>query len=116
MCEVNITPVLKKYIKFAASPCFGLNHLRLFLIAQFTFKSLKGIFRQLQCEMMVRENWSSSLASLNYTFFKNWSQEHFKGGPEKWNFVKRNRGKDIQTSQFYQVINRHKNSVPHTKL
>ena len=68
--------------------CFGLNHLRFFLLALFTFKSLKDIFHQLQCEMMVRVNDPHPLHYSTTEFLTTSLQEHFKGGPEKWNFVK----------------------------
>ena len=70
---------------------------------------------QLQCEMMVRENGPHPLHPSTTDFLTTSLREHFKGGPDKWNFVKGNWGKDVETSQF-KVINRHKNSVPHPKI
>ena len=111
MCKVNITTILEEFIKIflVFMHFFGLTHLRLFLCALFTLKSLQGIFHlKLEEKWKVKIEFQALFFSLScghvckmvffIYHFRTSLQEHFKGGPEKWNFVKGNWGKDEQTS------------------
>ena len=66
--------------------------------------------------MIVRENGPHPLQSSTPEFLKIALQEHFKGGPDKWNFVRGNWGANVSYSKSSKVINRHMNCAPPPKM
>ena len=55
---------------------------------------------QLQCEMMVRENGPHPLHTSTPEFLRISLQEHFKGGPDRWNFIRGNWSSNMCSSKF----------------